>query len=335
MKDIDINLPKPCPIKCVSQKLPDVLYNHITEKINRINEILSNPIKYKEKFKNVEFALFEADIWGFDEAYELNKFSDIVEHLISPKMVEIWNKCYKLNQKSLPRLFIFVQNQYYYVLGKAHCKLRTEEGKRCKKRSDKRSELSKDPSELISASAKLIFLLEQFNSIVSPDCADCFEDMDISDPANEIFLKDGEIPYHMDWDLYITDEEYKTLMKILYKMVEKLNNRKIKNQTEYKKNIRFLNYPKTRKNKIKNAPQILMIRLLYIEFIELFNKPMYKEISIIISELFQSEYTENDIIKLTQPVRDKIKAVKTYYKKNGFIRYYDSSHIEEFIYKNL
>ena len=335
MENIDIELPKPCPVKYVSKKLPDVLYEHITKKINRINEILSDPAKYKKEYDEKKLKIPQIGFLAFSEAEELNKFSDIIENLVAPEMIDIWNKFYKLKNSSLPMLFEFIKNSYYNALGETKRKIKTEEDRAFDKHCRRFSELSNDPTELILASVNLISLLEQFNLLIRPDGADCFEYMDITDPENEIFLKDGKIPYHIDWDLYITDEEYETFMDILYKIVEKLTNRKNKNQTEYKKSVSFLERPETRKNKIINAPQILMIRTLYIRFIELFKKPLYTEISTIISKLFQSEYTENDIIKLTNPVRNKIKCIKEDLRKNGFIKYYGSSSIEEFIYKQL
>lgn len=330
-----VKLPNPCPIKCAPEGIPAPLCEYINKRINRINEILSDPLKYQQECKEKEQSIPNIGIFEFNETDELNKFSNIVEPLMCPEMVSLWNKVYKLNQHSLPMLFIFIMNTYHRVISKKQHMAKTEEQKIFETHMTMYHKLQEDPTALIAAAEALVVLMDEFNGIIRPDGADCFEEMDVTDAENQVFLINGEIPYHIDWDMYITDAEYDTFMMILHKIVDKLNNRKLKHESEYLKSAKFVENPKTRKKEIVNAPQIFMMRLLYVRFIDLFKKPHYKEIAEIISVLFEDIYTEDDIIKLTKPVRDKIKFISQEMKKNGFTRYYDSLSIENQIYEQL
>ena len=68
---------------------------------------------------------------------------------------------------------------------------------------------------------------------------------------------------------------------------------------------------------------------------ETFNKPLYTEISIISNLIFNSIYTDNDIIQLTKKTRSKMNKLKKIIKEDGFIRMNNTSYLEEMIAKNL
>ena len=330
-----VKLPNPCPIKSVSREVPEPLFKYITKKIDRINEILSDPQKYERELKQKEQEFPNIGIFWFDETEELNEFSGVVKVLTKQTMIDLWKKFYSLNQRSLPSLFDFIKNHYYRATNKRQPVFKNKKQSELDKHMLKYCALSANPTELIEKVEELYKLLEEFDELIRPDGADCYEYMDVNAPENKIFGIDGKIPHYVDWDLYITDDEYDTFMGLLYKVGTKLVNRRNKKQSDYQKSVNFLVSPQTRKKGIAKAPEILMIRVLYLRFIELFDKPLNEAISIIISELFHSEYTVNDIVKLTKPIRDRMKNVKNYMKKNGYIRRTDSRDIEDFLYKNL
>lgn len=173
----------------------------------------------------------------------------------------------------------------------------------------------------------------QLNSnwtVFAPDGADCFEDMDKNDPENQIYLdENGDIPYKINWDLYIKDEEMKTFRNILSKLIIKSGNRINLYNDEKSKIKEYLNNPMSRKKDVDGSCEIQLAKILYIRFMMELKQPLYAEIAIILEILFGSPYTYNDIVKFTKKPRDNIRKLKEKLKKEGAEHYFNDNFDEK------
>lgn len=75
------------------------------------------------------------------------------------------------------------------------------------------------------------------------------------------------------------------------------------NMLVHEKSILFFRHPLNRQKNGDNSLTIYYIRRIYYLFMDLFNKPLYKEIAIIVNAIFNSDYDTNRIIKLCRNIK--------------------------------
>lgn len=105
------------------------------------------------------------------------------------------------------------------------------------------------------------------------------------------------IPYEIHDDFIETYTSYVEHIKKLQKNL---------NSEEYDNYI-YLNFPSSRNKNVDNSDALLFMRTLAIKVRRLFHSAMNEEIANIVNTLFDTEYSENDVVKNTGKVRKAIK----------------------------
>ncbi|OQX94335.1 MAG: hypothetical protein B6I23_01630 [Rickettsiaceae bacterium 4572_127] len=324
---IKVELNKPS-ISRVPKYLPENLKNRIQDILDAFKYAETNPYysyflqnsenKYIQKLSKEKM---DEERWQY-YLKKLNGFSSCLCLITDLKMKSVWEKLNKLNSDNLVSIFTYITSCFNSFIGNSVPLFLLSE--------IPTMTLKKDYSTLIENFEDMHLNMHLLIGKISPDGADCFENMDANDPKNKMYLdENGKPPYKINWDLMIKDEEYETFMFLLGEIIEKLKNRKKYNELKRNKLVNTINKNNSRKKHISNAKEIEFIKKIYRRFIMDFKKPCYNEICIITEILFNSTYNEDNIKKHTKNLRKDIQELKKIIKEKGKENYYNTSYIEK------
>ena len=316
-----------CLLHEAPENLPVKLKEHITNIIEAIKYAESGNYECYVTLKRSVALKYDKDSaeW-FDYIRELNRLNRCLVLIKCDEMQEAWFKFDKLNESSLPLIYNFFVNKFCDLI---EYQPRDEALNFLSVKTDKMKEYSffnENPQALLEKAKEVYDIFEKHMCLIAPDGADCFDDLADNDPDKL---------WSIDWSLYISDDDYYSFMATFNNILKKVYNKAKLKEGEKSKIISSINNTESRKKNIEGALEIKMAKILYKRFIELFNKPLYREITLILEGLFGSDYQENDIIKITKPLRDNIKKLKSIIKEDGFKRFYHSTSLENDIAKHI
>ena len=287
-------------IKDIPNDLPAQFVMDVTLIVKAINYANDNP-KHNYFLKEINP---ESDSSVNDENWEfhkklLNKYNSILPLVSSKDMKGFWNMLYSGGEDGKEFIFGVVFNNIsdiYY-----DCIDMPSLHKKNKDKISNNEELKKFLTRLEDVNAKL----EMNYSLFAPNNYDYFVREKIKEKS---YLDTSEeTPFSdINWELYVKDEEMKSLQNNLNLLIETIRERlRLLHEDEFEKELKsYLKNPKSRKNNTDGSFEIKMARKLYVFFNNTYGNPYYKYIVVILGILFGSTYDYNDIIKFTKKVRD-------------------------------
>lgn len=346
MKSIEYTKLKECTLTKAPDYLPEKIKAKINEIIEAINYTKTNPyisyfsLKNPYYIRRQEQLKYEKDS---DNWYRYLKYLNRMQRCFclvnNKKTAEIWNIFEKYAKSNIDYsvYYIWITNTFCHRVNYEQNKaFFYEKEAEINTFMREHSILTKKPEIFLTKALEVYNVFRSHMTLVAPDGADCFEHLDKNNPKDRIYLdKDGNPPYKMNWDILITDDEYFEFMDIFEKILEKLQNRVTLKNSRKELLVKILYDPASRKKAIDGAQEIYFAKQLYVKFMQEFNRPLYKAISLIIDALFGSPYTENDIIKFTKPIRENYKELEDIIREEGYEKLFDDSYIVSGIAENL
>lgn len=345
MKSNDFTILEKCVLSKAPDYLPEKIKNRIDEIIKAFEYVNTNPYESYFSRNNLYFVQRkevlryekDSDRW-YQYLKHLNRLNRCLCLVSDKRMAEAWNKFAKASDvsKDYSILFIWLTNNFCKLIKYEQDLIKFELSEAVQEKFDLSIMLRENPEVLLDRAREVFEVFDGNISLIASDGADCFEDMDKNDPKNKMFLdENGNLPYKINWDLLITDDEYFTFIDIFKKILEKLENQKKLKESRREIIIKSLHNPQSRKKNIDGASEILLAKELYVKFMHDFKKPFYKEIALILNVLFGSPYCENDIVKITKPVRDNYKELENIIINEDYDCLYSDSYIPKGIADNL
>lgn len=332
---------KECTLKKAPDYLPEKLKDRINEIIESIRYVQTNPyVCYRSlKYPNFPPIVYEKDS---DDWYrylkDLNRLQRCFCLINNEKVAEIWKTFEKYAKSNFDysSLYTWITNNFCRLINYEQDIHQWGMSSEIQSSIDAYVSMKRSPEDILKKAQELYNIFNSNISLIAPDGADCFEDLDKNNPEDQKFLdENGNPPYKINWDLLITDDEYFEFIDIFKKILEKLHNRVRFNDSERYKTTVFLHNPISRKKGIDGAQEIYFARELYIKFMQEFNKPLYGTISLILENLFGSPYTENEVIKICSSVRKRYKGLEKEIKCQGYELKLEDSFILSKIANNL